>query len=301
MTAPVRRPAGLAAARDVHLVKNLLARRHERTLRDLARSPALLAFDFDGTLAPIVADRHAAGLAPRTRRLLERLCRLLPCAVISGRSLADLSSRVAGIPVAHLVGSHGTSLSAPTRAARYVATTARQLRRALAGTQGVDIEEAGLALALHYRNAPERRLARSRINRAVRALPAGMRVVPGKMVVNLVPVGLPHKGDALRALLRHTGLTRALYVGDDRTDEDAFALAPGVDVISVRVGRAARSAAEWYVPSQGHVDALLERLLQVSAGHATPRPLGVSRRAAPVDDAERPPPLATGARRRARR
>ncbi|MFN2377480.1 MAG: trehalose-phosphatase, partial [Candidatus Binatia bacterium] len=76
-------------------------------LADLARSKVLLAFDFDGTLAPIVADRDAAFLRPTTRELLARVCTLYPCAVITGRGREDVSARLLGMGMKHLVGNHG--------------------------------------------------------------------------------------------------------------------------------------------------------------------------------------------------
>jgi trehalose 6-phosphate phosphatase len=227
-------------------------------------------------LAPIVADRHQARPAASTKRLLACLCALAPCAVISGRSLPDLSERLDGIPVAHLVGSHGASLAAKPGPARRAAALARALRRELGAVDGVDVEETGLTLAVHYRAASRPRLARRHIERAVTALGSTMRIVPGKMVVNLVPRGVPHKGDALRVLLRRAGVERALYLGDDETDEDVFALpAEDVDLVGARVGRSSRSAARWYVPCQRDVDEILRRLLHALRRS---RPLGGARR-----------------------
>jgi trehalose 6-phosphate phosphatase len=65
-------------------VKHILSRDHEGMLARLAGARALLAFDFDGTLAPIVADRHRAVMRQRTRSLLATAAKLYPCAVISG-------------------------------------------------------------------------------------------------------------------------------------------------------------------------------------------------------------------------
>ena len=89
-----------------------------------------------------------------------------------------------------------------------------------------------------------------------------MRIIPGKMVINLVPAGLPHKGDALRRLMRLSHRRIALYVGDDHTDEDVFRLAADAGVVGVRVGRTRHSAASWFLRDQQEVDELLSRLLR---------------------------------------
>jgi hypothetical protein len=81
-------------------MKSLLAPQNLPALRRLARGRVLLAFDFDGTLAPIVADPARAHLRPRTRRLLADVARKYPCVVISGRRRADVVGRLAGIPFA---------------------------------------------------------------------------------------------------------------------------------------------------------------------------------------------------------
>ncbi|HKU43339.1 MAG TPA: trehalose-phosphatase, partial [Polyangiales bacterium] len=71
-------------------MKHVLSRENREVLAQLARTRVLLAFDYDGTLAPIVAQRDRAHMRARTRRLLARVCALYPCAVISGRSRLDV-------------------------------------------------------------------------------------------------------------------------------------------------------------------------------------------------------------------
>ena len=73
----------------------------------LARENALLAFDYDGTLAALVDDPQTAVLAEPTRLLLFALAAHRRCAVLSGRALDDLRARLAGLPHMALVGNHG--------------------------------------------------------------------------------------------------------------------------------------------------------------------------------------------------
>ena len=99
-------------------------------------------------------------------------------------------------------------------------------------------------------------------------LSPGPRLLAGKCVVNLLIPGLPHKGDAVRALMAGLGLEHALYVGDDSNDEDVFALADP-RIRTLRVGRLAGSRASFYLRRQGEIDRLLRFLLSLPAASTT--------------------------------
>lgn len=245
-------------------MRHLLGREGGETLARLASSRALLAFDFDGTLAPIVARRDEAHMRAHTAALLCELCRRYPCAVISGRGRADVRQRLEGADVRHVIGSHGVEPGPNLRAyARAMAQARRALGGALAHEPGVELEDKRYSLALHYRRASSKRTARASIMRAVAALPVGLRMVPGKLVVNLVPEGAPNKGQALERLRAHTRAEVVLYVGDDVTDEDVFGLDAGDRLVSVRVGRSTASAAAYFLRDQGEMDRLLARLVEL--------------------------------------
>jgi len=239
----------------------LLAGRNRRVLAGLAPRHALLAFDFDGTLAPIVADRDRARMSPLTRRRFETLTRRFRCVVLSGRSRADLARRCAGIRFAALVGNHGAEGpwpggSAATR--RAVARWRDALRRRLPGGRGIEIEDKGLSLAIHFRRARSRPGAARAIRSALRPL-TGVRTVSGKLVVDVLPAGSPGKGLAIARLSERLGRKAVLYVGDDQTDEDVFASGlPGL--VSVRVGRKRGSRARYFLRSRSEVDDLLATL-----------------------------------------
>lgn len=243
-------------------MRDLLAQVNAGVLQQLAWSRALLAFDFDGTLAPIVADRDGAAMRARTLRLFERVCARYPVAVISGRSQRDVRARLGDATVTRVVGNHGMESGAVDASFLRDAARAREhLAAALAAVPGVDLEDKGLSLALHYRAARSRRAARAAIDAAVRAAPVALRVVPGKLVINALPAHAPDKGDALQRARDEAHLDTALYLGDDVTDEDVFVLDQPGRLLSVRVGRTRATAAPWYVRDQRAVDALLARLL----------------------------------------
>lgn len=229
------------------------------------QAEALFAFDFDGTLARIVQDRHAAVLTHPIREALHALAVTAPTAVISGRSLADLSPRVDGIP-AHLIGNHGleglhTSERVMHQAQdccrawlKTVSKDERNLTRA-----GVVVEDKTYSVTFHYRQACSPQLAREAIFHTVSMLAPAPRLVLGKAVVNAIPSGNLHKGSAMLELMHQLKSSGALYVGDDDTDEDVFSL-PDERIVTVRIGKKAASAAQWYLARQSQIGLLLQYL-----------------------------------------
>lgn len=245
-------------------MKRVLSPRNVDVLAQFAWSHVLLAFDFDGTLAPIVADRDAARMRSSTRKLFDRVCRLYPCAVISGRSRDDVASRLKGLPVKFIMGNHGLEPGEHMSTFEgQTATVLPTIEEALASFQGVDVEDKRFSLAVHYRRSRRKRDARKAIYEAVARLPIPMRTIPGKLVVNVLPVKAPHKGDALLRLRAEEEADTAIYVGDDATDEDVFEIDQPGRLMSVRIGRANSSSAAYYVRSQWEIDAFLSRLARL--------------------------------------
>jgi trehalose 6-phosphate phosphatase len=256
-------------------MKHILSRDHVRTLDPLAGARVLLAFDFDGTLAPIVADRERAAMRRRTHALLAAAAELYPCAVISGRARGDVAARLGSIPVKYVVGNHGMEPAAAPAAGAHAITLARPLlERALAVHPGIEIEDKRYSLSIHYRASPQKRAARRAIETAVAALPGPMRLIPGKLVANVVPAGARHKGTSLLELRERELADIAVYVGDDVTDEDAFALHRPGQVLAMRVGRAAASAAPFYLRDQREIDRLLAHVVKLrgALGSSRTRP-----------------------------
>jgi trehalose 6-phosphate phosphatase len=243
--------------------RDLLAQENSDVLAQFASSDLLLAFDFDGTLAPIVADPDDAKMRPRTRELLIRACRLYPTIVLSGRAVADVRERLRGAGLLEIIGNHGLE---PWR---HSAAFAKQVRgwlpvlyKKLAHFKGLVIEDKGYSLAIHYRKSREKRVAKEAILAAAATL-RPLRVVGGHQVVNLLPEGAPHKGIALGAARDRLGCDTALYVGDDETDEDVFARDEPGRLLSIRVGHKPGSRAAFFLESQADIDSLLSRLLQL--------------------------------------
>lgn len=221
----------------------------------------MCAFDFDGTLSPIVQHPDQAGMRARTRNLLGRLAALYPCVIVSGRARADVLGKLGGVNVARVIGNHGAEAEAATRTSgRRVERWKTALERQLGSLPGLWMEDKGISLAVHYRQSPRKAEARRLVLAAARKLP-DVRVFGGKQVVNLVPISAPHKGDALAAERDRLGCNWVLYVGDDENDEDAFAL--DGNIVSVRVGRKQRSHASYYLRTQSEIDDLIALLVRL--------------------------------------
>jgi trehalose 6-phosphate phosphatase len=249
-------------------MRSIFGRAGIQELARFARSKTLVAFDFDGTLAPIVAARDEARMDLATLALLRKVSELFPTAVISGRSRADLRGRLRGAGIGHMVGNHGLEPAVGMRAfERATARIRLRLAGALVGEPGIEIEDKRYSLALHYRRASVKRDARAAIQRAIADLPSAPRVIAGKLVVNLLPQEAPHKGIALCQLQAHEGAETAIYVGDDVTDEDVFALDECRRLLAIRVGRSRTSAARFFLRDQRAIDVLLARLLDLRSNH----------------------------------
>jgi len=247
-------------------MSRLLLGRHRGVLADLAAGRTLLAFDYDGVLAPVRREDPAGlPIGPVTARLLARVAARWPVAVVSGRSFADARRLARGIPH-HVVGNHGfedgRTRPVPAAVRAQVQAWQRALEERLAGLAGWWIEDKVSTLSVHYGLRRRWRALGLEVERAARRLD-GARLVPGKQVLNLVPRSFPHKGDAVLVLLSRLSLDAALFVGDDVTDEDVFAVGPP-RVVGVRVGTGT-TLAPWRLRDREDVDALLGALLRLRA------------------------------------
>jgi trehalose 6-phosphate phosphatase len=180
--------------------------------------------------------------------------------VITGRSRSDVASRLEGAAVRHNVGNHGADLALTgDLGEREMATVRDECRRVLG--EDVEIEDKGNSLSLHYRHASDPSEAKRSIEACLASLSVSVRVVPGIMVYNVSSEGSPNKGTALVALLEREKIERAIFVGDDFTDEDAFASLPPEKLLSVRVGWRGTSSARYFLEDQADIDAMLEAIV----------------------------------------
>jgi alpha,alpha-trehalase len=199
--------------------------------------PTSVFLDYDGTLSPIVEDYRDATLPRVSRDAVACLARRCPVAIISGRDLADVRERV-GLDDVIYAGSHGFDIAGPDGLEarpdeadgflRPIEEAAAELRDALSGIEGADVERKTFSVAVHYRRVAERDVAA--IEDAVDGVVTRheeLRKGRGKMVFEIQPRADWDKGRAVTWLLAHTRLGEGdalpVYLGDDLTDEDAFA------------------------------------------------------------------------------
>jgi trehalose 6-phosphate phosphatase len=189
---------------------------------------AAVLLDVDGTLAPIVERPELASVPEETRAELRRLVgRYALVAGVTGRTSADAAGLV-GVDGIEFVGVHGLELA--PEAARW-----REALRPFAAEPWPWVEDKGLSVSLHWRQAEDEEAAERQLQEvAARAAAAGLDPRWGRKVLELRPPVAVDKGTAVRALLEVHGLGRALYAGDDTTDLDAFRGLDGLEV-AVRV------------------------------------------------------------------
>ena len=207
-----------------------------RLVSPLIAAPAAsaLLFDVDGTLAPIVAHPRDARLIEGAAPLLESLRdRYALVGFVSGRSLESLRQIVA-VSGCGYSGNHGMEIRRPagrleipeavvayqdairTFAARWPVRTLEE--------RGLWIEDKGVSLSFHYRTAEDPEGARKFLDEVVRpaARKDGLKTGWGRRILEVLPPVDITKATAVRALLAPADVVNAIYVGDDRTDVDAW-------------------------------------------------------------------------------
>jgi trehalose 6-phosphate phosphatase len=208
----------------------------EAGLKAVTADPAraLIATDYDGTLAPIVDDPSAAVPAPGAVAALTRLAaRAGTVAVITGRGAADVVSLggLEAVPGLIVLGHYGAQrwqagvLSAPPAPPGVEAARAALpgLLAAVAAPTGTVVEDKGTALAVHTRRTADPQATLDLLREPLRELAerSALTVEPGRFVFELRPPGMD-KGAALRKLAAERGARAVVFCGDDLGDLAAF-------------------------------------------------------------------------------
>jgi trehalose 6-phosphate phosphatase len=262
----------------------------QRTLEDLAaplvrlaRSGSLLlATDFDGTLAPVVRDPLRARPLPEAARALTQLALRTSVAVISGRDLANLSVQCP-LPGVLLLGSYGlepwrvagpSQLPQPhSNPSARLRRIAADLRRSTGHLEGVQVEIKTLGVAVHYRNATNRRAAALALRPIVAqvAQREELELFRGRLVLELRDRHGGDKGTALVQLLVRIAPRGCVYAGDDLGDLPAMVqlhhrsadleLALAFGVLSTEAPEQVRAEADLCLEGPGEWARLLTAIL----------------------------------------
>jgi trehalose 6-phosphate phosphatase len=216
---------------------------------DLAKidpSQTALFLDIDGTILDIAQRPDAVSVPGQLPCDLVRLTRCLggALALVSGRPLAAIDSMFAPLRLS-AIGCHGAEIRAAVDEAVTCAPPLPDgLRVRLAALAqmhpGIVAEDKYYSFALHYRVAPEIADALMAAVEAIVAIAGdGVELLHGKEVAEVKPKGF-NKGTGLRALMAVPPFhgRRPIYVGDDRTDQDALRVLPEFGGLGIGVGRA---------------------------------------------------------------
>jgi trehalose-phosphatase len=256
----------------------------ELTQRFLSYEKILLLLDYDGTLVPLEADPTKA---QNQHQLLELLSKLqlhpkIDLVIVSGRNMEDLQ-QLCPLPNLSIASDHGARLQwrgqqcfwfGDLWAIRQMVTQIyselkKQLQIQLGepANIGLIVQDKPLSVCMHYRLAnPAHQQAALKIFKALAPTfdpQHTFHFIHGKFMLEFRPEAL-HKGVPIRYLLDNffaAATSRALFIGDDRTDEDGFKELPPHG-IGVRVGTSINSTAEYYFEHQKEVRQFLENLLE---------------------------------------
>jgi trehalose-phosphatase len=229
-----------------------------------------LLLDYDGTLTPIVKRPESAYLSPQIRDCLRELATnpSLTLGIISGRALSDVRAKV-GIANALYAGNHGLEIEGPNicftnskaiQAMPLLHSLGQDISLALAGIEGAWIEDKKLTLSLHYRLCNRLKEVFNEITKEPLA-DARIMVTSNKKTYDIRPPVNWDKGKAIEfinEILFPKDKPFMLFVGDDKTDYDAFRVVNTAHGISVFVGTAnIKSPACYFLQSTDEVHQLL--------------------------------------------
>ena len=234
-----------------------------------------LFLDVDGTLIEIATAPDRVRVDPAVVPILAALSEALggALALVSGRPVDQLDALFAPLklPTAGLHGAELRTAGAPLRRHDSTAGGLDLIRRDLAAfagqNDGILLEDKGIALALHFRQAPDlARAAERAVETVMAAHGEGLQLLRGKMVFEIKPAAVD-KGRVVDTFMNEPTFAgrRPVFIGDDVTDEDGFAAVNRRDGHSIRVGDGAETAAKCRVDS---VDGLLAWLFAMPAALA---------------------------------
>ena len=204
----------------------------------------LVALDFDGTLAPLVDNPEASRMIEPARQVLEKLTTMpgVTIALVTGRAIDSVKRVAQPLNEWFLVGSHGIEVLSPGEVTDYETPwlvpgdLINQFEAVIAAQPGTRLEQKPFGLALHTRGVEEQlaRKAEAAAHEVCDAWGEELVVRTGHRIVEC-SIQDATKGDGIAEVRRRLKPTAVLFAGDDRTDEDGFAVLGAQDV-AIRVG-----------------------------------------------------------------
>lgn len=224
-----------------------------KVLESFSIVKTLYAFDFDGTLAPIIENPSDVRMDPEVASLLEKLNSVASVAILSGRSLADLRKLLPFEPK-YLIGNHGIEGTHLDEDLERFRNLCRGWREALSCLPtDAWIEDKEFSLTIHFKTD------KPQVFECVRSL-KDCSILEGKNTVNILPSSAMNKGQALDVLMKKHHLHFGFFIGDDKTDETVFVY-KNSRILTVKVGLDMNSHAKYYLSSQTQIKELLTQIL----------------------------------------
>ncbi|XP_022774946.1 probable trehalose-phosphate phosphatase J isoform X2 [Durio zibethinus] len=205
----------------------------------------VMFLDYDGTLSPIVEDPDRAFMSKKMRKTVRKLAKCFPTAIVSGRC-RDKVYKFVKLAELYYAGSHGMDIKGPEKRSKskkdsesvlfqpaseflpMIDEVYKQLAETTKSTPGAKVENNKFCLSVHFRCVDEKKWSElaQQVRSVLKKYPK-LRLTQGRKVLEIRPTIKWDKGKALEFLLESLGFANCanvfpVYIGDDRTDEDAF-------------------------------------------------------------------------------
>ena len=248
-------------------MKNLFSKAGLREIKKFSRSKTLLAFDFDGTLIPIIGNYAHTELDSSLRQVLVEILNYLPVIIITGRGKSDLE-KILNEKKWVVIGNHGIEgLSQNEKKKikdyrKFMSDLKKHIKKTFVGIDRVYFEDKKISITCHFGKCLDPSADRESMIRQFQDMPKGPRLILGKSVLNILPTHKEDKGTAIIKVMKKFRCKRAVYIGDDHTDEAVFKL-KNKNILKIRVCRSKKSFANYYVSEQADVFKVVSGILKL--------------------------------------
>ncbi|KAL1831464.1 hypothetical protein DCAR_0101439 [Daucus carota subsp. sativus] len=249
--------------------------------------PIVMFLDYDGTLSPIVNDPDRAFMSDDMRETVRKLARYFPTAIVSGRC-RDKVYNFVRLPELYYAGSHGMDIKGPSKGSQYkknahesvlcqpaceflpmIDEVYTALLEKTRSTPGAKVENNKFCLSVHFRCVEEKKWSElaQKVRSVLKDYPE-LKLAQGRKVLEIRPTIKWDKGKALEFLVESLGYTNfdevfPVYIGDDRTDEDAFKVlrerGQGIGILVSKIPKETNASYSLQEPSE--VMKFLQRLV----------------------------------------